>query len=56
MPALGGRFDQTMASINLLYSMKDQLERRVILVSDESVTVLLDKVRHIFHSSSTTFF
>lgn len=56
MPALGGRFDQTMASINLLYSMKDQLERRVILVSDESVTVLLDKVRHIFHSSSTAFF
>ncbi|KAL1935024.1 hypothetical protein VTP01DRAFT_4164 [Rhizomucor pusillus] len=49
MPALGGRFDQTMASINLLYSMKDQLERRVILVSDESVTVLLDKGSHHIH-------
>lgn len=44
-PALGGRFDQTIASINLLYSMKDEIERRIILVSDENLTMLLGKVK-----------
>lgn len=44
MPALGGRFDQTIASINMLYFMKDEVERKVILLSDENITVLLDKV------------
>lgn len=44
-PALGGRFDQTMHSINLLYMLKDERERRCILVSDENLTVLLDKVK-----------
>lgn len=43
-PALGGRFDQTIASINMLYMMKDQTERKFILVSDENLTMLLDKV------------
>ena len=43
-PALGGRFDQTIASINMLYMLKDQIERRFILVSDENLTMLLDKV------------
>ncbi|EPB88389.1 thiamine pyrophosphokinase [Mucor circinelloides 1006PhL] len=42
-PALGGRFDQTIASINMLYMLKDDIERRFILVSDENLTVLLDK-------------
>lgn len=48
-PALGGRFDQTIASINLLYMMKDQIERRFILVSDENLTMLLDKGTHQIH-------
>lgn len=43
-PALGGRFDQTIASINMLYMLKDDIERRFILVSDENLTMLLDKV------------
>ncbi|KAG0177320.1 cAMP-dependent protein kinase subunit [Apophysomyces sp. BC1034] len=43
LPALGGRFDQTIASINMLYMMKDEIERRVILVSHENLTILLDK-------------
>ncbi|KAG2230062.1 hypothetical protein INT48_005390 [Thamnidium elegans] len=51
-PALGGRFDQTIASINLLYMMKDQVERRVILVSDENITILLDKGAHQIHCQS----
>ncbi|KAI8340281.1 thiamine pyrophosphokinase 1-like protein [Chlamydoabsidia padenii] len=46
MPALGGRFDQTIASINMLYYMKDQIERKVILLSDENMTMLLDKGTH----------
>ncbi|KAI8379776.1 thiamine pyrophosphokinase, partial [Radiomyces spectabilis] len=49
MPALGGRFDQTMASINLLYFLKNEKDRRTILVSDESLTVLLDKGKHHIH-------
>lgn len=43
-PSLGGRFDQTMQNINMLYMMKDQIERRMVLVSDENLTILLDKV------------
>ncbi|KAI9478827.1 MAG: thiamine pyrophosphokinase [Benjaminiella poitrasii] len=49
MPALGGRFDQTIASINLLYMLKDEVNRRVILVSDENLTMLLDKGTHQIH-------
>ncbi|CAO3597598.1 unnamed protein product [Absidia cylindrospora] len=49
MPALGGRFDQTIASINMLYFMKDEVERKVILISDENLTVLLDKGSHHIH-------
>ncbi|CEP14900.1 hypothetical protein [Parasitella parasitica] len=45
-PALGGRFDQTMSSINTLYKFKDQIERKFILVSDENLTMLLDKGTH----------
>ncbi|KAI7901834.1 thiamine pyrophosphokinase [Cokeromyces recurvatus] len=48
-PALGGRFDQTIASINLLYMLKNEIERRVILVSDENLTMLLDKGAHQIH-------
>ncbi|KAI8078839.1 thiamine pyrophosphokinase [Halteromyces radiatus] len=48
-PALGGRFDQTIANINMLYFMKDQIERKVILLSDENLTVLLDKGKHHIH-------
>ncbi|KAI9498320.1 thiamine pyrophosphokinase [Zychaea mexicana] len=49
LPALGGRFDQTMQSINVLYSMMHEVERRTILVSDESLTVLMDKGTHHIH-------
>ncbi|ORE21021.1 thiamine pyrophosphokinase, partial [Rhizopus microsporus] len=48
-PALGGRFDQTMSSIHVLYLLKDQIKRKVILVSDENMTVLLDKGTHHIH-------
>ncbi|KAL0138973.1 thiamine pyrophosphokinase [Mucor lusitanicus] len=48
-PALGGRFDQTIASINMLYMLKDEIERRFILVSDENLTMLLDKGTHQIH-------
>ncbi|KAG2194566.1 hypothetical protein INT47_006525 [Mucor saturninus] len=51
-PALGGRFDQTIANINILYMMKDQIERRFILVSDENLTMLLDKGKHQIHCQS----
>lgn len=43
-PALGGRFDQTISNIHLLYTVKDHVGRRAILVSDENLTMLLDKV------------
>lgn len=43
-PALGGRFDQTMSSIHVLYTLKDQVQKKVILVSSENLTMLLDKV------------
>ncbi|KAJ3125047.1 hypothetical protein HK101_006003, partial [Irineochytrium annulatum] len=44
--ALGGRLDQTMHSIHMLYKM--EIERKVHLVSNESVAVLLrgPGVRH----------
>ncbi|KAM3583213.1 thiamine pyrophosphokinase [Umbelopsis sp. WA50703] len=45
-PALGGRFDQTIASINQLYFMKDEADRQLLLVSDENLTILLDKGKH----------
>ncbi|ORX49108.1 thiamin pyrophosphokinase 1-like protein [Hesseltinella vesiculosa] len=48
-PALGGRFDHTIANINILYELKDQIERRVILVSDQNLTILLDKGQHHIH-------
>ncbi|ORY99371.1 Thiamin pyrophosphokinase [Syncephalastrum racemosum] len=48
-PSLGGRFDQTMQNINMLYMMKDQIERRMVLVSDENLTILLDKGSHHIH-------
>ncbi|KAI9341297.1 thiamine pyrophosphokinase [Pilaira anomala] len=48
-PALGGRFDQTIANINMLYLLKDQVERKFILVSDENLTMLLDKGAHHIH-------
>ena len=44
---MGGRFDQTIASINVLYMMKDEVERRFILVSDDNLTILLDEVKYI---------
>lgn len=46
-PALGGRFDQTIASINQLYFMKDETDRQLLLVSDENLTILLDEGKHI---------
>ncbi|KAI8062377.1 thiamine pyrophosphokinase [Gongronella butleri] len=49
MPALGGRFDHTIANVNYLYVMKDQIDRRVILVSDQNLTILLDKGTHHIH-------
>ncbi|KAF7721935.1 cAMP-dependent protein kinase subunit [Apophysomyces ossiformis] len=49
LPALGGRFDQTIASINMLYMMKNEVERRVILLSQENITILLDKGKHQIH-------
>ncbi|KAI8640577.1 thiamine pyrophosphokinase [Parasitella parasitica] len=52
-PALGGRFDQTISSINTLYMLKDQVERKFILVSDENLTMLLDKVRYCLDISPT---
>ncbi|KAI7854190.1 thiamine pyrophosphokinase [Circinella umbellata] len=49
LPAIGGRFDQTMQNINILYTMLDEVERRTILVSDDSLTILLDKGTHHIH-------
>jgi thiamine pyrophosphokinase len=46
--ALGGRFDQTIASINQLYFLKDEIDRQTLLVSDENLTILLDEVRFFF--------
>ncbi|KAI9012075.1 thiamine pyrophosphokinase, partial [Phycomyces nitens] len=46
MSAIGGRFDQTIASINTLYFMKDEKNRDYVLVSDENLTILLDKGIH----------
>ncbi|KAG1453082.1 hypothetical protein G6F46_009077 [Rhizopus delemar] len=48
-PALGGRFDQTMSSIHVLYTLKDQVKKKVILVSSENLTMLLDKGKHHIH-------
>ncbi|KAI8358411.1 thiamine pyrophosphokinase [Blakeslea trispora] len=48
-PALGGRFDQTISNIHLLYTVKDHVGRRAILVSDENLTMLLDKGKHHIH-------
>ncbi|OBZ84295.1 Thiamin pyrophosphokinase 1 [Choanephora cucurbitarum] len=48
-PALGGRFDQTISNIHLLYTVKDHAGRRAILVSDENLTMLLDKGKHHVH-------
>ncbi|RUP44167.1 thiamine pyrophosphokinase [Jimgerdemannia flammicorona] len=45
LSALGGRFDQTMASIHMLFLLKGE-SRKVYLVSDECVTVLLDVGKH----------
>ncbi|CAO3674571.1 unnamed protein product [Umbelopsis ramanniana] len=45
-PALGGRFDQTIASINQLYFLKDEIDRQTLLVSDENLTILLDEGKH----------
>ncbi|KAG2174131.1 hypothetical protein INT43_004151 [Umbelopsis isabellina] len=42
-----GRFDQTIASINQLYFMKDETDRQLLLVSDENLTILLDEGKHI---------
>ncbi|RUS20266.1 hypothetical protein BC937DRAFT_95581 [Endogone sp. FLAS-F59071] len=42
--ALGGRFDQTLASIHMLFLLRGE-GRRMFLVSDECITVLLDVVR-----------
>ncbi|CAO3627106.1 unnamed protein product [Cunninghamella echinulata] len=49
LPALGGRFDQTIASIHVLYMAQEWKEkRRMILVSDENLTILLNKgISHI---------
>ncbi|ORY08261.1 thiamin pyrophosphokinase 1 [Basidiobolus meristosporus CBS 931.73] len=44
MGAIGGRFDQTMSSIQMLHMLKD--ERKVYLISDDSSTFLLDKGKH----------
>ncbi|KAK9710843.1 thiamine pyrophosphokinase [Basidiobolus ranarum] len=44
MGAIGGRFDQTMSSIQMLHVLKD--ERKVYLISDDSSTFLLDKGKH----------
>ncbi|KAI8051918.1 thiamine Pyrophosphokinase 1 [Gilbertella persicaria] len=52
-PAFGGRFDQTMHNVNLLYTLNDQSERRTILVSDENLTMLLDKGTHHIHCQPT---
>ncbi|KAI8992495.1 thiamine pyrophosphokinase [Pilobolus umbonatus] len=49
LPALSGRFDQTMANINLLYMMKDEIERKFSLISDENITLLLDEGEHQIH-------
>ncbi|KAL0093625.1 thiamine pyrophosphokinase [Phycomyces blakesleeanus] len=46
MSAIGGRFDQTIASINTLYFMKHEKNRHYVLVSDENLTILLDKGIH----------
>ncbi|KAI8887385.1 thiamine pyrophosphokinase 1-like protein [Backusella circina FSU 941] len=48
-PALGGRFDQTIACINVLYMMKHEVERRFVLVSDNNLTMLLDEGKHQVH-------
>ncbi|KAI9282758.1 thiamine pyrophosphokinase [Sporodiniella umbellata] len=48
-PALGGRFDQTMSSIHVLFLLKDCTKQRIILVSDECLTVLLDQGTHRIH-------
>ncbi|CAO3627075.1 unnamed protein product [Cunninghamella blakesleeana] len=49
LPALGGRFDQTIASINLLYMAREwEDQRRMVLVSDENLTILLNEgISHI---------
>ncbi|KAI9277194.1 thiamine pyrophosphokinase [Phascolomyces articulosus] len=49
IPAIGGRLDQSMQNINILYTMLNEVERRTILVSDDSLTVLLDKGTHHIH-------
>ncbi|CDS13597.1 hypothetical protein LRAMOSA05773 [Lichtheimia ramosa] len=48
-PTLSGRFDQIISNINTLYRLKDQVERRAVLVSNENLTVLLDKGTHQIH-------
>ncbi|KAI9314269.1 thiamine pyrophosphokinase [Dichotomocladium elegans] len=48
-PTLGGRFDQVISNINVLYKMLPEVERRVLLVSNENLTVLLDKGTHHIH-------
>ncbi|KAI8971619.1 thiamine pyrophosphokinase 1 [Mycotypha africana] len=49
VPALGGRFDQTISNINMLFQLRDDTDRRVILISDENLTMLLDKGTHHIH-------
>ncbi|KAL0092304.1 thiamine pyrophosphokinase [Phycomyces blakesleeanus] len=49
--AIGGRFDQTIASINTLFLMNHKSDRKFILMSDENITILLDKGVHYLQCS-----
>ncbi|CAG8816730.1 30406_t:CDS:2, partial [Gigaspora margarita] len=43
----GGRVDQAMSNIHYLYKLKN--ERRIYLLSDQNMTILLDKGKHQIH-------
>ncbi|KAI7862515.1 thiamine pyrophosphokinase 1-like protein [Spinellus fusiger] len=51
LSGLGGRFDQTMATINMLYYIKNKLQCQTVLVSDENITILLDQGTHTIQCS-----
>ncbi|KAI8144862.1 thiamine pyrophosphokinase 1-like protein [Fennellomyces sp. T-0311] len=49
LSGLGGRFDQAMRMISTLFMMKDRVDRRMIIVAEECLAVLLDKGTHQIH-------
>ncbi|KAI9596709.1 thiamine pyrophosphokinase [Syncephalis fuscata] len=49
---LGGRFDQAMHSIHILYQSLEQ-QRRIYLMTEESVAFILDKGQHTIQVDST---